>query len=493
MTFLASTAGDAAYWGLAIFLVAIGLAVGVHAVPARPGVRAALVLHQGHRARPAARDRQDGLHGRPRQLPARQGRHRHRQRRLDGRQRRHGRPRDLDRDHDPGREDVRPRGRQSRTASPSSASRRTSAKRRRPRRRRRASARPTSATTCATAAGRRWRPSARQRSRDPRRSRSPTRGQARPCRSPIRFPSRLRRAAPCRRPRPTSRPPRRRRPCSSTASRSGRRRSPSATGTAQGTPLVAGTRSGRPRPARSLDVIAPNACASTAFTRSASMAPDSRSRLRCPIGAYAVDGLAEHLARRDRCARARAPAAARPLVGGDGRPRGRPEESRGGSRASRSSTPATRTTPTGPTAKPEASVEELIEAARAARRGRGRPGRSSRHELAEAYPGSASGSSSCSARVRASTPTVGSSPVAPRRCGVRLSTASSGLARAAPGPCSRRPASPGLLLLATVPELTDRTNRLFVAGVRAGLARRRGRVSRRRDPHDLHRARVGAR
>ena len=53
--------------GLAVFLVAIGLGLGVHALPARAGVRASLVVHPGHGARPAAGDREDRRHCRPRQ------------------------------------------------------------------------------------------------------------------------------------------------------------------------------------------------------------------------------------------------------------------------------------------------------------------------------------------------------------------------------------------------------------------------------------------
>ena len=74
-------------------------------------VRAALVVHQGLRARPAPGDREGGRHGRPRERPARQARHRHGQRRVDGGQRGHRGPGGLDCDHDPGEEGQWLRGR----------------------------------------------------------------------------------------------------------------------------------------------------------------------------------------------------------------------------------------------------------------------------------------------------------------------------------------------------------------------------------------------
>ena len=58
MTLLASTAGDAAYWGLAIFLVAIGLASAFMLFRLGQAFERLSSLHQGHRARPPARDRE---------------------------------------------------------------------------------------------------------------------------------------------------------------------------------------------------------------------------------------------------------------------------------------------------------------------------------------------------------------------------------------------------------------------------------------------------
>ena len=176
MPALASTAGDAAYWGLADLPRRDRARVRVHALPARSDVRAPLLLHPRHRARPAAGDRQVRGHGRPGQLRAGQARHRHGQRRLDGGQRRHGRARHLDGDLEAGREGVRPRsGPEPRLLAlpPVEGLRRA----RRPRRGKpRGSARQTSTRTSATPAGPRWRPNGRRRSRDPRRSPGPTRG-----------------------------------------------------------------------------------------------------------------------------------------------------------------------------------------------------------------------------------------------------------------------------------------------------------------------------
>ena len=90
MTVLALSAGDVAYWGLAIFLVAIGLGSAFMLFRLGQTFERLSSLISRHRARPAAGDREDRRHGRPRQLSARQGGHGHRQRRLDGRQRRHG-------------------------------------------------------------------------------------------------------------------------------------------------------------------------------------------------------------------------------------------------------------------------------------------------------------------------------------------------------------------------------------------------------------------
>ena len=59
MTLLAFNAGDAAYWGLARLPRRDRARLGVHAVPPGTGVRAALVAHLGHGARPPAGDRED--------------------------------------------------------------------------------------------------------------------------------------------------------------------------------------------------------------------------------------------------------------------------------------------------------------------------------------------------------------------------------------------------------------------------------------------------
>ena len=103
-------AGDAAYWGLAIFLVAIGLAAAFMLFRLGQAFERLSSFIKGTERDLLPVIVKTGRHGRPRQLPARQGRHRHRQRRLDGGQRRHGRAGDLDRDHDAGREGLRPRG-----------------------------------------------------------------------------------------------------------------------------------------------------------------------------------------------------------------------------------------------------------------------------------------------------------------------------------------------------------------------------------------------
>ena len=65
----------------AVFLIAIGLALGYMLFRLGQHVRAPLVLHPRHRAGAAAGDRQDRRHGRPGQPRARQARHGHRQRR----------------------------------------------------------------------------------------------------------------------------------------------------------------------------------------------------------------------------------------------------------------------------------------------------------------------------------------------------------------------------------------------------------------------------
>ena len=198
MTLLASTAGDAAYWGLAIFLVAIGIAAAFMLFRLGQAFERLSSLHQGHRARPPARDREDGRHRRSRQLPARQGRHRDRQRGLDGGQCRHGGSCDLDGDHDAGRKGDGPRCRDHPRLLPVPQVEELRRTRRRPRRRRRASARPTFARTCEPPAARRWTPSGPSRSLVPRQSRSLPRGPG-----PRRYRSRI----PCPS-RPTSRLPR---------------------------------------------------------------------------------------------------------------------------------------------------------------------------------------------------------------------------------------------------------------------------------------------
>ncbi len=178
MTLLASTAGDAAYWGLAIFLVAIGLAAAfmlfrlgqaferlssfikgterdLLPVIVKAGATVDRVNYQLDKAdtvTDSAVSMADSADTAVRAISTV--------------------------DRDARGEDLGSRSGGHARLSPSSASRRTSATRRRRPGRRPADAKPTCATTCDMRAGRRWRPTARQPQPRPEASRSPTRGRA---------------------------------------------------------------------------------------------------------------------------------------------------------------------------------------------------------------------------------------------------------------------------------------------------------------------------
>ena len=200
---VAFSAGDAAYWGLAIFLVLLGVGSIFALFKLGQLFDRISSLVQGTERDALAGRRQDGWHGRPRQLPARQARHRDGQRRVDGGQRRHRGARGLDGDHDARREGLRLRRRHRARRLVVPQDDEASRRRRMRRRTRRVVASRTWPRTCASPGARRRPRSGRRRRRPRRRSRSRTRGR-----------SRRRRRSPIRRPcRPTSSP--------SVASRSG--------------------------------------------------------------------------------------------------------------------------------------------------------------------------------------------------------------------------------------------------------------------------------
>ena len=197
MTLLASTAGDAAYWGLALFLVAIGLASAFMLFRLGQAFQRLSSLISG-----TERDllpvivKTGGTVDRVNYELDKVG-HGHRQRGLDGRQRRHGGACDLDSDRSARGEGLGPRGRGLARLFPVpqveelrgchvGGTGGSAQARGRP---------PRGLATCGS--DDRWRPTVRPRSHRRRPSRSPTRGRVpRPCRS------RHRRR--CRR---TSRPP----------------------------------------------------------------------------------------------------------------------------------------------------------------------------------------------------------------------------------------------------------------------------------------------